>query len=448
MDAVRNYGLFALGAAAILATAALPEGWSMASFLAGALLVAAQIVLHDPRIGTLATSLVCAGSAAYLLARKFDASGPSMCAVNDVINCDAVNSSAASELFGIPISLLGLGLYLGLAVATLTPTAFNAALHRATALFAIVSLGYSAWLAYQSVVLGAVCLVCISMYVGHAILLVSALLGLKRASKPLFADLGAMVTSAPALAIVGVFVVTTLVGASAYQSKGGNNLGADIARVASKKDGPVTAADLAPLYGAPRGPVTLAGDEPILGDPNAPILLLEYADYGCGHCARASAELKTLVAQAPQVQVRFRPFPLSGACNPVIDSPEGGERCMAAMATRCAGEQGKFWQLSEAMFKNLGYLDPYSIEMMAKQVGVEIEPWKTCLERPETLAAVKADAQSGAAAGVRGTPTFFVKGLTADGFVEVPGTAQALTLLVDAVERGTVLPFPTSPLEL
>jgi len=92
------------------------------------------------------------------------------------------------------------------------------------------------------------------------------------------------------------------------------------------------AEELQQLYAEPRGKLELSDDDPVLGDPNAPYVVVEYACFGCPHCAMAFPHLRELVASEPKIQVRFRSFPLSGECNPSISKGGRPEVCRAAMA--------------------------------------------------------------------------------------------------------------------
>src|SRR5262245_48927998 len=92
------------------------EGLALAAVLVAAVLSCAGLVWCAPRGGFAATALLGAAASGYLFSRKLDATGPSICNINQVVNCDLVNSSANSELFGVPIALLGVGFFVGVLV--------------------------------------------------------------------------------------------------------------------------------------------------------------------------------------------------------------------------------------------------------------------------------------------------------------------------------------------
>ena len=80
------------------------------------------------------------------------------------------------------------------------------------------------------------------------------------------------------------------------------------------------------LLRAPGYDVDLQGDEPMLGPSDAPHRVVVYSDYGCPHCATAFEGLSTL-ADAGRVQVRYRTYPLSAACNVNVAVKTDDARC-------------------------------------------------------------------------------------------------------------------------
>jgi protein-disulfide isomerase len=87
----------------------------------------------------------------------------------------------------------------------------------------------------------------------------------------------------------------------------------------------------------------------------------------------------------------------------------------AAQAAECAAEQGKFWEFHDMLFsrqngENQGAFNKDKLSGFAKEMGLDMAKFEPCLTNDETLARVQGDTQEGQAAGVRGTPTFFING--------------------------------------
>jgi len=78
----------------------------------------------------------------------------------------------------------------------------------------------------------------------------------------------------------------------------------------------------------------------------------------------------------------------------------------AAEAARCAGEQGKFWEMHQRLFTNQSSLDSW--EAHAQAVGLGVAKFEGCLSSGKYAEAIRKDAAEGAKAGVTGTPAFFL----------------------------------------
>jgi protein-disulfide isomerase len=82
----------------------------------------------------------------------------------------------------------------------------------------------------------------------------------------------------------------------------------------------------------------------------------------------------------------------------------------AAEAARCAGEHGRFWEYHDLLFVAQPAFSKPDLLGYAARLGLPAESFASCLESGRHREAVKADAAEARAAGVRGTPTFFVNG--------------------------------------
>lgn len=469
MEAANQYGAFAAALVVGLAGFVL-GGWAVMAWLAAGVLAAAGVVWLSPRWGTLATAVLGLGCNLYLFERKLDPSGSAICNVSAKVNCDLVNSSAASEVFGIPIALFGAGFFLGVAIAAMLPPGPANRLHQTVGAFSIVGCAYSVFLGFTAYQLGIACPMCMTIYACNVLLLVASVLGMRQGGAPAGEPLVWLTDSfksSSMLAVAATFVATVLLGQSVYASYDRRSeadkvletmaRGAETPAPGPSSGAPTptptptptpaqaqppsqddVSAKLAEAYVKPRGTVKLVGDEAVLGDPNAPYQVLEYACFGCPHCAQALGHLKQLVAEFPEVNVRFRSFPLSGECNAA--AREGRpEVCRAAMAAKCANKQGKFWDYATIIFANQHQLGDPLFASAATEVGLNFDQFSACLTDPNTLRQVFDDAKSGADLNIMGTPTMFLKGAVGDDWVEVCWGAQGVAALVQANKQGIPL---------
>lgn len=151
----------------------------------------------------------------------------------------------------------------------------------------------------------------------------------------------------------------------------------------------------------PKEPV--AADNPSLGDPNASVTLVEFADYQCSFCARFGEDAgKNIVEQyvkTGKVRMVYVNFPFLG---------EPSE--LAALASECALEQGKFWEYHDYLYAHQKAFTADDLKGFARSLGLDASSFASCLDEGRYLERVKADFSDGRARGVTGTPTFLISG--------------------------------------
>ena len=143
-------------------------------------------------------------------------------------------------------------------------------------------------------------------------------------------------------------------------------------------------------------------DGPLLGRADAPVTLVEFADYQCPFCQRFFATtlpaLKKDYIDTGKLRYVFRDYPLDMHAH----------ARPSAEAAHCAGEQGKYWAMHDALFQHQGALDPPQLAEYARAVGVDGPVFDQCLSSGRPRARVERGLADGAAAGVQGTPAFVV----------------------------------------
>ncbi|BBO92672.1 hypothetical protein DSCOOX_58520 [Desulfosarcina ovata subsp. ovata] len=108
-----------------------------------------------------------------------------------------------------------------------------------------------------------------------------------------------------------------------------------------------------------------------------------------------------MIEQYPQqVKIAFKHFPLRNH----------RFATKAAQAAVAAGRQGHFWEFHDQLYKRYNRLNDQAIEEIRAALALDPEQFKADMLAPGTIARINADMQSGAQAGVRGTPTVFING--------------------------------------
>jgi protein-disulfide isomerase len=138
---------------------------------------------------------------------------------------------------------------------------------------------------------------------------------------------------------------------------------------------------------------------PSQGNPKAPITLVEFADFRCSHCKKAVPTVhQAVVRMGSKVRLVFVPFPLQPA------SESAAEAAMEAHA------QGKFWPMHALLFQHQGEYTDDVLDACAKKAGLNIKKYKAAMANHTHKATVKALRDMGVAAGIEGTPAFFING--------------------------------------
>lgn len=146
-----------------------------------------------------------------------------------------------------------------------------------------------------------------------------------------------------------------------------------------------------------------------LGVESAPVEVTEYSDFECPFCASfATVQMPVIREQliAPgKLRWRYRDFPL----------PTHRYSRYAALAAQCAGEQGKFWEMHDQLFEHHQWAqtgkNPRSLfQDFARAVGLDLDKYDACMDGQRYAGRIEASVQEGEAAGVRGTPSFYVNG--------------------------------------
>jgi len=138
------------------------------------------------------------------------------------------------------------------------------------------------------------------------------------------------------------------------------------------------------------------------GDPKAKVVIVEFSDFQCPYCQSVQATLKNLLAKYEgQVSLGYRDLPLK-EIHPQAE--------LAAEASRCAGEQGKFWELHDLLFANQNKLDRPGLVGLVRDLKLDEKQFDSCLTSGKYQTQIEQDRQLGLRAGVSGTPGFFVNG--------------------------------------
>lgn len=172
---------------------------------------------------------------------------------------------------------------------------------------------------------------------------------------------------------------------------------------------------------APRVEIATEG-HPAKGPADAPVTIVEFSDFECPFCKQVVPTLDQVKQKyGDKVRIVFRQFPLPPNMHPNAQK--------AAEAALCAQEQGKFWEMHDAMFNDPKALQVTALKATAEKLGVDKVKFDACLDSGRLAQKVRDDQKAGAAVGVNSTPSLFVNGRQLD-----PG-AVPLDVITQVVEE-------------
>ncbi|HXU45387.1 MAG TPA: thioredoxin domain-containing protein [Thermoanaerobaculia bacterium] len=163
--------------------------------------------------------------------------------------------------------------------------------------------------------------------------------------------------------------------------------------------------------------VEVAATGPAKGPKEAPVTIVEFSDFQCPFCGKLTPTIDQVTqTYGDKVRLVFRQFPLN--------FHQFAQK--AAEASLCANEQGKFWDLHDAMFKNQNDLAVDKLKAKAAELGLKADQFNSCLDSGKYVAQITEDQKAGSEAGVSGTPALFVNGRFISGAVPYTEIAKVV----------------------
>ena len=148
---------------------------------------------------------------------------------------------------------------------------------------------------------------------------------------------------------------------------------------------------------------------PVMGKPDAPLTLVEFTDLQCPYCNRFTLttfeQIKAAYIDTGMVRFVSRDFPLGFHA----------QALPAARASRCAAEQGKFFEMRLALLRNAARLSPAIIASAAEGLKLDMGAFTPCAASTRFDADIKRDMDVGMKLGIEGTPSFVLGRTTPTG---------------------------------
>jgi len=160
------------------------------------------------------------------------------------------------------------------------------------------------------------------------------------------------------------------------------------------------------------GDMRLLRDEAVpiyKGDSDAPVTIIVFGDYLCSHCAafslREEPRIESELVETGKARLAFYDF--------VLDPRPAAGTFLAARAARCAGDQGKFWEYHDRLYRSQLTWGVESNKLptfleYGNEVGVDPDEFKTCVNSDRHAREVSANIELAHALGLDGTPSILV----------------------------------------
>lgn len=165
-----------------------------------------------------------------------------------------------------------------------------------------------------------------------------------------------------------------------------------------------------------------------------PIEIVAFCNFESAHCVRLQQQLSRILPLFEGVvQYSERDLIL----------PFHRYAALAALAARCASDQGKYWQFRDIMFAGEGLPDRKRLLGAGRAAGLAMGEFQACLDSRSNRARLDSDFELAQSLGVSSVPAVFVNGLYGG---ENPEPGQLIWLIEFELNRlGVRSPRLTDP---
>ena len=363
--------------------------------------------------------------------------GGAACSGSGAFNCHAVTGGAFGSVLGMPLALWGvIGYVAVLALSLMAQQSAETSSQAMTLVFllAAVFVGIDAALfGLMAFVIRFYCLFCLLTYAVNLCLLCISSRSLASPTPGVLQQalpaLGVLVPSSrrPAawlfwgMMAMGACGAVSVHAATAFVSFGSSaGMQSQLRTFVSKQS---------------RVSIDVTGD-PRIGSTDAPFQLVEFSDFFCPACQRASKMNPIILASHRRdASFVFKHYPLDTACNDKVQRQVHPGACQVAAASECAHLQDKFWPFHDLFFEKGHDYKVASLDGDAQRLGLDMTRFRACLESGQGMEAVKRDIAEAAKFGVQSTPTYVINGIPMAGGMSPAVFEETLAVLRESDHR-------------
>lgn len=337
----------------------------------------------------------------------------SFCSINEKIDCNVVNGSVYSMLFGIPIAAIGFGTYFLQLLLAFT-IKFNPQANKESVftnfILTVVGVLYSLFLFIVSIaVLKTTCILCMSLYVINILSFIFNLKILKEINQN--NGILSLYTTLDRKKLIFNFIMNFVAVLVVH----------GVTNIAFSQNLPFDKSEFLTDLRLQNPKNITPGKSPILGDKstNPKLQIIEFADFECPHCMLAAKQMHRLLhLYGDKFQLIFKNYPLDDACNPAMKRPMHLNACKAAKSVLCAENSSNYLKYFEKVFSNQKEINAENLKKWAVELGMNADEFEKCVQSPDTSRRIAEDIEAAEQLGITSTPSFFVNGRKIEGIID------------------------------
>lgn len=146
------------------------------------------------------------------------------------------------------------------------------------------------------------------------------------------------------------------------------------------------------------GPI-ISQNDPVIGELDAKVVLVQFSDFECQYCQQQEEVLKRIIANyQTETALIWKDYP---------ENDVESDSYQAAIAARCAQEQGKFWEFHDLIYKNKKF-DAETFAQIAQSTSLNVDKFKTCIKNKETANLINDNIKEAHTLDISGIPFLYI----------------------------------------
>jgi protein-disulfide isomerase/uncharacterized membrane protein len=344
--------------------------------------------------------------------------GGALCGSDNGLGCHAVASGPYSSMLGLPLAAWG-----AIFFSTLTLLGFGSVIFwrdsgraflRWAFYLAVLGLAFDLYLAYTMIFqIRVICWLCTATYAINLMIIIILAKGVLGEPRPRI-SLGAIFPGTKDAQGINLYyrnvIRSLLIGGILLAVVVGVAGSTFLSRSLTQNDREQLAKLIKNL--SQQQPIVMdLKNRPVMGADDANVTVVEFSDFLCPYCAKASKYIKLTESGAPDsARFVFRHYPLDKSCNTGLRSNIHPGACLLAEAAVCAFEQDRFWEFHDIAFETSTKISPPVVMEYASKIGLNTGQLQRCLDSGRGKKVVLEDIAAAYKAGVKSTPTLLING--------------------------------------